>query len=1037
MADGVLPASGPRLALGTIAPTSPFADTIAALWLAACGHDPVRAGDGLILLPTRRSARTLADSFLRLMPGGAMLLPRMAAIGDAEEATRAPLASGLPPLPPPIEPVRRLALLSRLVLARGGRDGAPRTLDRAWPLAVELARLLDEAAREDVPLADALRTLALPTELASHWEITLDFLRIVTEAWPAILAERGVLDASVRQAMLLGQLAAHWAVSSPEAPVWLAGVNALTPTEAGLARTIARMPGGRVLLPGLDRVMADEDWAAIGPVHPQAGLKRLLERIGAGRDAVAPVAGDAVARVAVDDVARVAVAEMAPIGVEGAASEVAVGTEGETGRVAFLRRAMLPAEAVARRWRDAPVADGAISTEGISLLVAGDEQEEAVAIALVLRHAVHDGRSEASLVTPDRGLARRVAAELGRFGILADDSAGEALADTPPAVLLRLVAAVLAEAWAPATLLALLRHPLAGFGTDRPRCRRAAAALELSALRGPRPGPGPDPLRRAIGGADNGRRREAHALADRIEHALAPLAVLFAAAPVPPATLLDGLVEAAERVASTEGEGGSGADALWSGVEGEALAAHLAALRDAVDGFDPEPPERLAALLDASLDGFAVHGAPSLRGRHAAATHDRVTIRGLLEARGQRADVLVLGGLVETVWPGTADPGPWMGRTMRRAVGLPAPEERLGGEAHDFVNLVCSAGRVVLSRSERRDRAPAVPSRFLARMEASLRNTACALAADPAVGWARSLDRPAGPPRPVPPPAPRPPVARRPRQLPVTAVETWQRDPYAIHARYVLGIRELPPLEQDEDHALFGTVVHAGLAAAFAPGDGMPDAARIAAALLDALAAAPVRAGLASWWRPRLGRIAAFVAAEAAGGPAPAALAVEARGAAVLAGPAGPFTLTARADRIERAADGAVTLHDYKTGQPPTRRDVAEGWSSQLPLEAAMARRGGFGPAFGDAAIAALVHWKLSGGMEPGALSALAAPDAEAAAEAAWAGLEALIAAYDDPETAYLAEPHPGRAPRFSPYGALARVGEWRLGGGGDEDDDA
>ncbi len=508
---------------------------------------------------------------------------------------------------------------------------------------------------------------------------------------------------------------------------------------------------------------------------------------------------------------------------------------------------------------------------------------------------------------------------------------------------------------------------------------------------------------------------------------------------MPPAILLDGLIEAAERAAGTgagdrSGTGPGtqgGAEALWSGVEGDALASLLAGLRDAIDGFDPEPPAGLPGLLDAATAGIAVHGTPALRGRAAETLHDRVTIRGLLEARGQTVDVLVLGGLVETVWPGTADPGPWMGRQMRAAIGLPSPEERLGGEAHDFATLVASAGRVVLARSERRDRAPAVPSRWLARMEASLHGTGLALPHHPAVEWSRSLDRPAGPPRPVAPPAPRPPVAARPRHLSVTAIGTWQRDPYAIHARHVLGLRELPALEEDADHALFGTVVHAGLADARRAG--RRDAAGLAAALCAALDAEAVRPGLAAWWRPRLVRIADFVAAEDAARPEPAAIALEIDGAVVLDGPAGAFRLTGRADRLERDAAGGITVLDYKTGAPPSKQDVLDGWAAQLPLEAAMARRGGFGDAFAGGAVAALVHWKLSGGAEPGRVFAVKPADAAAAAEAAWAGLRDLIAAYDDPATPYLAQPHPGRAPRFSAYAALARVGEWRLDAGADD----
>ncbi len=123
---------------------------------------------------------------------------------------------------------------------------------------------------------------------------------------------------------------------------------------------------------------------------------------------------------------------------------------------------------------------------------------------------------------------------------------------------------------------------------------------------------------------------------------------------------------------------------------------------------------------------------------------------------------------------------------MRSAIGLASPEEAVGQAAHDFVAAACAAPAVVLSCPRRRDGAPAVPARWLTRLDAFLDGHGLTLPEHPAAAWAAALDQPADGPRPVAPPRPCPPVALRPRRLSVTEIETWLRDPYAIHARHIL-----------------------------------------------------------------------------------------------------------------------------------------------------------------------------------------------------------------------------------------------------------
>jgi ATP-dependent helicase/nuclease subunit B len=280
-------------------------------------------------------------------------------------------------------------------------------------------------------------------------------------------------------------------------------------------------------------------------------------------------------------------------------------------------------------------------------------------------------------------------------------------------------------------------------------------------------------------------------------------------------------------------------------------------------------------------------------------------------------------------------------------------------------------------------------------------------------------------------------VALRPRRLSVTEIQTWLEDPYAIYARHVLNLRKLEPLEQATDAADYGSLVHDGLKLFLEEvGHAWPvnAPARLREKLELALRQAELRPALSEWWTPRLHRIADWVCAQEQHRRSlsrPLHLAVEKDGAWQLHGPAGPFELRGRADRIERHEGGRLAILDYKTGTPPSQKSVAAGFAPQLPLEAAMAAAGAFGPELAGAT-AELTYWHLTGGFEPGEARPLYNNDADqiaAAVTAAAANLRALIAEFDTPDRAYLSQPHPGRPPRFPDYAQLARVAEWDLSG--------
>ena len=969
--------------LATVGPDQPFLDTIAADWLARAGKDPLAAANGLILLPTRRAARSLTEAFLGQTAGRPCLLPRITALGALDEA---PLAlAGSLHLPPAVSEPLRLAHLARLIMALNGRFGAPSTADRAWPLAAELASLMDEAERAEVDLAAALPRLA-QEDYAQHWGITLRFLEIVTTSWPAWLADNRLMNPAARQVALLDAQARAWAEHPPLYPTLAAGSTGGIPAVARLLRVVSRMPGGRVVLPGLDLALDEAAWEALEDSHPQAGLRRLLTALGARR-------GDVTAW------------------------EAPSVTPPE--RVALLNRALLPAMAL-EAWRASPAVAGG-GQPGLSRLAAADQQEEAVAIALILRRALDVPDRRAALVTPDRDLAGRVAVELGRFGVIADDSAGEKLADTPPAVFLRLLAAAVAEQLRPVPLLALLKHPLAAAGMPPAMCRSAARRLELDGLRGPAPKPGLPGLQGVA------RSPSAQRLLEALERCLAPLLGLAASKRAAPDAALSALLAAAEALCATPDA--TGPERLWSGEDGQALAAQMAELIPALAVLPPQDPAILPGLLDEVLAGIAVRSRRAMRGR-TGAEHPRIFIWGLLEARLQRADLIVLGGLVEGVWPAASDPGPWLSRPMRAAAGLPSPEQAVGQMAHDWVMTACAAPDVVLSCARRRDGAPAVPARWLQRLEAMLRGAGEHLPEHPAAAWAAALDLPAGPVPRLQPPAPCPPAANRPRRLRVTEIETWLRDPYAIYARHVLRLRALRPIEEPADAADYGSVVHDAVHAFLtAAGTRYPADAerRLVDAMEAALAGAELRPALVAWWRPRLHRIAAWVATEEARRRQSTKLAemVSETSGEWLLPTEPPFLLVGRADRIERRADATLAILDYKTGTPPSNKDVRSGLAPQLPLEAAMAQAGAFGAAFA-LPVAELTYWHLTGGHVPGEVQQVLKKPGElpAAVDLARDSLAELVAAFDDPAHPYLSQPS-GRAPRFSDYTQLARAGEW------------
>ena len=419
----------------------------------------------------------------------------------------------------------------------------------------------------------------------------------------------------------------------------------------------------------------------------------------------------------------------------------------------------------------------------------------------------------------------------------------------------------------------------------------------------------------------------------------------------------------------------------------------------------------------------------------------RVRIYGPLEARLQHVDRVVLGGLVEGVWPPETRPDPWLSRPMRHALGLDLPERRISLSAHDFAEAL-GADEVVLAYPAKLAGTPTVISRFVQRLAAVAGEQRWEQAREKGrtyLAWARSLDHPAEIKR-MDKPAPRPPRAARPTALSVTEIENWLRDPYTIYAKHILKLRELDAVDLPPGAADRGIVIHGALSeftktfAAALPAD--PAAALIEIGARHFATLDDYPEARAFWW-PRFQRIAHWFAGwETRRRALVKTLKAETSGQIEIPLGERVFTLRGRADRIEELAGGGHAILDYKTGQVPTEKQVRIGVSPQLTLEAAILRGGGFRDIAADASVTELVYVALKGGEPAGEERPIEFKegDADIHADRALDKLQAVAARFEDEQQPYLPLVLSMWKNRYGTYDHLARVKEWSVGGTDEED---
>jgi len=920
-----------------------------------------------LFVNTRRMQRRIGDIFAE---GAAGFLPQVRLLTELERIPGVP--TGRTSVVTPLRQRLELARLVRQLIA-SQPDLAPPTA--AFDLAGGLAGLIEEMHGEDVS-PDVFHRIDV-TDHSDHWNRTLSFLQLIAPFFDA--SDPGP---EARRRIALESLLALWKGTPPDCPVIVAGSSGSRGTTRRFMLAAARLPQGALVLPGFDFDLPPQVWnrmmeSSASEDHPQFRFAELLRELELGPEDV-----------------RKWTDEPPP----------------NRGRNRLVSLALRPAPVTDQWMTDGPRLDNIPDTlADAALLEAQSPREEAAAIALLLRKAAEDGK-RAALVAPGRELARRVAAALDRWNIVPDDSAGRPLAQSAPGRFLRHVAALFGQRLTGEALLALLKHPLANTGSgERGHHLFLTRELELWLRdRGPAFPSGED----LIGWAGENEHRKVWAqwlnevLRDHEQVGIQDLS-----------DHVDKHLRMAEALAA--GPSGDQVSELWKRIAGREAGKLMEELRNCADVGGPMPPSEYAALLQTLMREWAVRDPPDT-------AYPGIAIWGSLEVRALGADLVILGGLNEGVWPAPPLADPWFSREMRQQAGLLPPERRIGLFAHDFQQAI-AAPEVWLTRAVRDAEAETVPSRWLNRVtnllgglpeqggQAAL--TSMRERGDEWLKLTRALETRADS---VPAigarrPSPRPPVAQRPRRLSVTRIETLIRDPFAIYARYVLGLKPLDPIRHEPDAPLRGIILHEALEKFLREnGRSRDDLMRIAGTVLDRNVPWPAARRI---WLARLGKVADwFVETEAERRRKGKPLEPEQEGALDLVG--ADFTLTAKADRFDRARDGSILIYDYKTGRPPTRNEQIH-FNKQLLLEAAMVERGGF-PAVGKTRVSGASFIGL--GSIP---SEVQAPLDEPGLDQIWQEFRELINAYSSKKRGYTSRRAFARRHFEGDYDHLARFGEW------------
>ncbi len=996
--------------------------------------NPLLLSTATIFVPNRRAARALSAAFMSFYEEEALLLPNIRTLGDVgdEDFGISPDASHFGQPGEEIKPLERTLELANLIQVwvdamedetrRIYEDEdivIPSSRADAILLAQDLSILLSQITQEEINWS-AVQNI-VPDNHAEWWKLTTTFLKIIMETWPAHLRDKRLLDPAERAAALLKLRTEFYLSGQNKGPVIVAGSTGSVASTRRLLRAVASLENGAVVLPGLDKSISSLEWAALTEAkaedqailetHPQFGLAQLLKGL---------------------DIERENVSELGEVSQSGNYCQRLMG-------LAFAPSSFTSDWLSQSLKLDDKKTKDALSK--ISLIEAGNERQEALAIGVAMREVLTHETKTAALITPDRNLARRVSIELQRYNINVDDTGGSPLKNSEAALFLRQIAQICFTPFQNSSLAALLKHPLCLLGYSNLEAERLAQLFELVALRGVINKPIPGQFESFL----NARKlqiEDAHYISPQVKRLTEEdwLELIAYASRLDAVFLqLMALAEMKSEIPLSEFclKISRSAEEFSIDLEGKSKilegtgAKELKHLFEDILSMDENIFTLMAYDFPSSFDAIL----KSITTRPRGNTHPRLHIYGPLEVRLLEHDRVILAGLNEGTWPQTTRNDAFLNRLMRQELGMSSPERRTGLAAHDFQQLM-GKSEVFLSRSSRVDKAPTVASRWIQRLSALIgkdQTKALQVRGNVYLEYADLLDKSDGESKRAERPNPTPPIEARPGSLPVTDIETWIRDPYALYAKRILKLNPLEPLERDADPMLKGTLYHA-IMQDYAEAIDIAQPAHERLAYLKELAKEHIEeqnlpTDISNIWQLRFEEIAeAYITWEDNYHLKQKITETlcEIEGSIKLSN--NTFNLRARADRIDINEDGSLHIIDYKTGTGPSIKQ-AQTLSPQLALEGLIAKQAGF-KIDASAGIKNLSYMRLRRGAE---FKAQSISDKNHSLDDiinnAEAELTKLIKGYQFLEQGYLSRRAPFKDGDISgDYDHLARTREWSFG---------
>lgn len=951
-----------------------FAQTLAERFLEDYKNDPFGLCDVVFLMPNRRSCLSLRQAFLNANGLAPFLLPQILPVGDVNEDEIFFDADDrlVKDLPASISNEERLFLFAKMIASKHEAYGIKDiSFAQSLALANDLGKLIDSVYNESLSF-DNLENI-VPEQYASHWQETLNFLKIVTKFWPEILKERGLIDSVHRRNILLSLEAEKWRKNPPRQKIVAAGLSVAFDGLKQILKTVYELENGEIFLYGLDRFLSDEDFEKTEPSHAQYEKKKILELLDLKREDV-------------EDVLK---------------------PQNEL-RERLISEIMRPAETTAK-WRNLSFGDhGKEIFDHIHLIETQSQFEEAMCIALIMRETLETPHKTSALVTTDRNLAREVSGMLKCFGIDIDDSAGVPLHLSPIGIYLRQILEVLDEKFSENSVAALVKNMYVRLGFEAAEVRKKVRSSEFEA-RKPKFEETPK------------TKKESNEISELLDGMFEKMKSLYEQEKVSFKELLKAHIETAEKLADSETQ--CGADRLWCHDDGRVCAGFLSKLLDKADVVGEISPLEYGMVFCALLATQTV--------RKSYGGHPRLKILGPIEARFNRFDVMIVGSFNEGVWPKTSTADPFMSRSMKKAFGLPLPERAFGILADDLSALMCSP-EVFLTRAQRVGGVPTGASRYLLRFETVLK--ACAFEdvnikdlfyqklAEQMVFSDQKQKSEA--------PSPKPPVEARPREFSATSILKLMTDPYEIYAKYILKLPVLKNLDEEVSQKNYGSVVHKILEEFTDTYGASFDKQEALNWLLDKgreeFEKYDLEPKRKAFFKARFEKTAQwFVDIEEEQRHRIVKSVCEVWGKMEFEAPAGAVVLKARADRVNETKDGFYEIIDYKTGKSPSLKELMSGYAPQLPVEALIAQSGGFETKTGKLAakkVSRLSYWRL------GEKVIDFDKDIDGLLSQTKEQISELLKAFDDENMPYLARPNPKRKAGFLEYEHLARVKEWASG---------